>query len=534
MDEALRWLPEAERPFRPPAVVRRGYGSGASRLSTTGRILLADDNADMREYVCRLLGEYYEIQTVANGVEALIAAREHPPDLVLTDVMMPELDGFGLLRELRASEATRTIPVILLSARAGEDARIEGLEAGADDYIVKPFTARELLARVSANLSMNRLRVEAADRERALRAQAEAASEHVTTILESISDAFLALDDRWRFTYVNAEAERAAGVTKAELIGKIFWDVLPETKGSNLETQYRGAMRNRVVTQFENYYPPSQRWFEIRVYPAKDRGVSIFFQDITRRKETEDALRRANQALRIANADLEQFAYSASHDLREPLRAVRIYCELLRQNYAGRLDAKANAMIGHCVDGAQRMNALIDGLLAYMRASSDSLATSEAVSPELALTEVLLNLAAAIAESGAVIRHDPMPAIRIAPVHAQQLFQNLIGNALKYRSATPPVIHVGARKEVTTWIFSVQDNGIGIAPEYHERVFEVGKRLHTASEYQGAGIGLAICKKLVERYGGRLWVESEVGKGSTFFFSISEEPSGEEPNGNSR
>ena len=185
-------------------------------------------------------------------------------------------------------------------------------------------------------------------------------------------------------------------------------------------------------------------------------------------------------------------------------------------------------MLGYCVDGASRMNALIDDLLAYIQASSDSGTTLEAVSLESALAEVLLNLAAAIAETGAAISHDPMPAVRVAPVHAQQLFQNMIGNALKYRSTAPPVIHVGARKEGTAWIFSVQDNGIGIAPEHHGRVFELGKRLHTSSEYQGTGIGLAICKKLVERYGGRLWVESELGKGSTFFFSITEQPSAED------
>jgi len=198
VDEALRWLPEGQ----PHAESGQSFAADTVRAphlqSTFGRILLADDNADMRDYVRRLLGDYYEIRAVGNGVEALAAAREYPPDLVLTDVMMPGLDGFGLLQELRASEATRTIPVILLSARAGEDARIEGLKAGADDYIVKPFTARELLARVSAHLSMNRLRRETADRERALRAEAEAAREHATTIHESISDAFMALDREWR------------------------------------------------------------------------------------------------------------------------------------------------------------------------------------------------------------------------------------------------------------------------------------------------------------------------------------------------
>ena len=180
-------------------------------------------------------------------------------------------------------------------------------------------------------------------------------------------------------------------------------------------------------------------------------------------------------------------------------------------------------MIGYCVEGARRMNTLIDDLLAYVQASSDLAPPSEAVSLQSALDEALLNLSAAIAESGAAVSHDAMPGLPVAPVHARQLFQNLIGNALKYHSAAPPVIHVGARQEGTMWIFSVQDNGIGIAPEHREKVFELCKRLHAASQYPGTGIGLAICKKLVERYGGRIWVESELGKGATFFFSIPEQ-----------
>jgi len=522
VDEALRWLPELDRQPGAAPLFAADTVQAPHVLSTAGRILLADDNADMRDYVRRLLGASYEIEAVGNGVEALKSARENPPDLVLTDVMMPELDGFGLLHELRAGETTRTIPVILLSARAGEDARIEGLAAGADDYIVKPFTARELLARVSAHLSINRLRIEAADRERALRGEAETAREHVTVILESISDAFLAFDQQWSFTYVNAEAERTTGKTREELIGRDFWDVFPETRGTNLETQFRRAMADRVAIQFENYYRPWQRWFEIRVYPAKDHGVSVFYQDITKRKEIEEAMRRSNEALQAANTDLEQFAYSASHDLREPLRAIRIYCQLLKQTYAGQLDSKADEMIEFCVDGAQRMNVLIDDLLDFINVSSKLTVQPEAVSLESALAGALLNLDAAIAETGAAVSHDPMPAVRVAPVHAEQLFQNLIGNALKYHSDAPPVIHIGARRENAGWIFSVQDNGIGIAPEHRETVFELCKRLHADSEYPGTGVGLAICKKLVERYGGRIWVESEFGKGATFFFSIPE------------
>src|SRR5262249_51731804 len=191
--------------------------------------LVADDNPDMRQYLGRLLGGTYEVEEVADGQAALSAARERPPDLVLADVMMPELDGFGLLRELRGDPRTRTILVVLLSARAGEESRLEGLAAGADDYLVKPFSARELLARVDAHLEMVRVRREAARRENELRAEARRAQEQAGAILESITDGFVALDREWRFTHVNAEAERMNGIRREDQIGKSQWELFPAT-----------------------------------------------------------------------------------------------------------------------------------------------------------------------------------------------------------------------------------------------------------------------------------------------------------------
>ena len=526
VDEALHWLPEAARSLEADHLFAADTVQAPHVQNISGRILLADDNADMRGYVRRLLGEYYEVEAVGNGQEALAAAGRRRPDLVLTDVMMPGLDGFGLLRELRARDDTRAIPVILLSARAGEEARVEGLTAGADDYIVKPFTARELLARVGAHLSMSRLRSDAAERERALRAEAESARERTAAILESISDAFIALDREWRFTYINEEAERTLRLTRSELSGRAFWELFPAARGTNLEIQFRRAMDQRHVVHFENYYVPLGRWFEFRIYPAKDEGVSVFCTDVTRRRRTEEAIRETNRALEAANADLERFANSVSHDLREPLRMISIYCELLKRDYAGHLDSRASEMITGCVEGAHRMGALIDDLLDYARATSELDEPEQPLALESALEAALLNLHAVIEETAATVTHDELPALRLGAAHAQLLFQNLVGNALKYRRAVPPRIHVGARREGADWIFSVQDNGIGIPAEYRDSVFVMFKRLHPASEYSGTGLGLTICKKLVERYGGRIWLESESGEGTTFFFSIPE-PAGQ-------
>ena len=518
VDEVLRWLPQSERPPEPPLFASDSVQAPHIQ-KVTGRILLADDNADMRDYVRRLLGTHYQVEMVSNGAEALAAVDRNPPDLVLADVMMPTLDGFGLVQQLRAREATRTVPVILLSARAGEEARIEGLQAGADDYVVKPFTARELLARVDMRLRMSRLRLEAGARERTLRAEAEAAQEWTANILESISDAFISLDAEWRFEYVNAEAERSIEAKRESLIGRRLWDVFPEISGTDAEVQYRRAMEGRSPAHFDFYYAPRQRWFDIRLYPAKNGGLSVFYQDITDRKRAEGAMRQANHALRAANADLEQFAYSATHDMREPLRAVRACCELLKRKFAGKMGADGDRMIDFAVDGAIRMNAMLDDLLAYIHASAEEKVEND-VPLQLPLDMALHNLSTAIEESRATVTQDPLPAVRMASVHAQQVFQNLIGNALKYRDTAPPRVHVGARRDGNAWIISVQDNGIGIDPEYATYVFGLFKRIRAASGHSGTGIGLALCKKLVERYGGRIWVESEPGSGSTFFLSI--------------
>jgi PAS domain S-box-containing protein len=227
----------------------------------------------------------------------LAVARARPPDLVLTDVMMPALDGFGLLRELRGDPRTSTVPVVLLSARAGEESRVEGLAAGADDYLVKPFSARELLARVRAHLEMARVRREATRRESELRAEARQAQEHAAAVLDSITDGFIALDSQWRFTYVNAEAERINGMPREDHIGKNQWELFPATRGTMLEFELRRALADQTAVQFENYYAPWDSWFHVKAYPSKDGGLSVFFHDVTARKRSEEALCKAHAEL---------------------------------------------------------------------------------------------------------------------------------------------------------------------------------------------------------------------------------------------
>jgi signal transduction histidine kinase len=241
--------------------------------------------------------------------------------------------------------------------------------------------------------------------------------------------------------------------------------------------------------------------------------------EVAARKRAEGQIRKALLDLQRSNQDLEQFAYVASHDLQEPLRMVASYTELLAQRYEGELDAKAQSYIHYAVDGATRMQGLINDLLTYSRVNTQG-RPLEPTDLHVVLGEALRNLASATRESGAIVTNDDLPSVRVDPVQLQQVFQNLIGNAIKFRGKVSPHIHVSAREEGGEWLFSVKDNGIGIDAKHAEKLFVIFQRLHTREEYPGTGIGLAVCKRIVERHGGRIWFESEPGKGSTFYFTL--------------
>jgi diguanylate cyclase (GGDEF)-like protein/PAS domain S-box-containing protein len=244
------------------------------------RILLVENNADMRHYLCRLLRPHWAVEAVPDGMAALQAALHDPPDLVLSDIMMPRMDGMELLRRLRASEQTRQIPIILLSARAGEEARIKGLEAGADDYLIKPFPARELLARVETHLKLARVRREALERERELRAE-------LVDVLESMNDIFIACDPDWRITYVNAAAERAIATSRDSLLGKDCWEMFAAILDTASERELGRAMAQRVPVKFETYHEPYGQWFEADAFPVKNGGLAVYARNISERKRAE-------------------------------------------------------------------------------------------------------------------------------------------------------------------------------------------------------------------------------------------------------
>jgi light-regulated signal transduction histidine kinase (bacteriophytochrome) len=225
-----------------------------------------------------------------------------------------------------------------------------------------------------------------------------------------------------------------------------------------------------------------------------------------------------------SNAELEQFAYVASHDLQEPLRMVASYTQLLQRRYRGRLDDDADEFIAYAVDGATRMQQLIQDLLAYSRVGTRG-RPFEPVDTAALVDGVLADLGARLAETGGVVERGDLPVVVADPLQLRQVFQNLIDNALKYHGADPPRVAIAAERAGAEWRFAVRDNGIGVAPEYVERVFGLFQRLHTQADYPGTGIGLALCQKIVARHGGRIWLESAPGRGATFFFTL---PAGQE------
>ena len=251
-------------------------------------------------------------------------------------------------------------------------------------------------------------------------------------------------------------------------------------------------------------------------YRSRSRQIA---NDITERKRAEEKANQLLAELDRSNKELEQFAYVASHDLQEPLRMVSSYTQLLSRRYKGQLDANADEFIAFAVDGATRMQTLINDLLAYSRVGTRG-KEFEPTDCEAVFELALANLKAAIEESSAVVTRGPLPTVMADKMQFGQLLQNLIGNAVKYRGTEPPRVHVAAEQKENDWLFSIRDNGIGIDPQYAERIFVIFQRLHTREEYSGTGIGLAICKKIVERHGGRIWVESQLGSGATFSFTI--------------
>jgi PAS domain S-box-containing protein len=362
------------------------------------------------------------------------------------------------------------------------------------------------------------------------RKQVERAALLLSAIVDSSDDVIISKDLDGIITSWNRSAERIFGYTAAEAVGQRVATLLVPADRQDEEPNILGKLRNgERVDHFETKRRRKDGTLldvSLTISPIRDPsgrivGASKIARDITDQIRSRQDLREANDSLTRSNADLEQFAYSASHDLQEPLRMVSAYSEMLRKKFGNQLGATGDEYIGFVVEGANRMEQLLRDLRAYTHTSIVNEGPAPVVSPETAIERTMTTLKPAIDQSGADITVDPLPPVRMHSFQLEQLFQNIISNAIRYRGSDRPRIHVGAAPEGDAWRFFIQDNGIGIDPEYKEQIFGIFKRLHTTSEYPGTGMGLAICQRIVERAGGRIWVESQPGRGSTFFFTLS-------------
>ncbi|HZG39282.1 MAG TPA: ATP-binding protein [Nodosilinea sp.] len=528
----------------------------------------------------------FKVLFAEDGESALKTAHYATPDLILLDILMPGLNGFETCQRLKENEATASIPVIFLTALTETNEKVKGFALGAVDFITKPLQYEEVLARVNTHLRLQSLAKQLQDQNARLeqeveeRKQVEAdlqrqnqrsqlfaevtlkirQSLQIDNILQtSVTEVQHILQaDRvliyrlWPDGTGSSVAEAVQG-DWPEVMGIVFpAEVFPdETK----EQYSHGRIRKLGNVERDRDVPPClveflhqlqvkaklvvpiltqgdlwglliahqcsgpRQWttFEIELLQQLGNQVAIA---LTQAQLFEQETQQ-RQELARSNEELQQFAYIASHDLQEPLRMVTSYLQILERRYQGRLDPDADDFIQFAVDGALRMRTLINDLLTYSRVGTRGQAF-ELTSCRLAVDSAIANLQLAIEESGAVVTYGDLPQLRADPTQLTQLFQNLISNAVKFRSEAPCRVTIEASQKADAWLFAVQDNGVGLDPQYAERIFVIFQRLNNRLDYPGTGIGLAVCKKIVERHGGNIWVQSEPGQGATFYFTLPE------------
>ena len=509
-------------------------GSSEQPSQDRMKILLVDDNADNLVSLEASLESLGQVLVLAgSGTEALRHLLDDDFAAILLDVKMPDMDGFQTAELIRARKRSRHTPILFLTGYKSDEHLFRGYDLGAVDFLFKPIVPEVLRSKVGVFVELSRNTA-------LLRRQADVlgkAEQKFRSLLEAAPDAMIISSEDGRITLVNSQAEIVFGFRREELIGENVRRLVPDWSahsggGTDL---WQGQKELWARRNSGHEFP-----VEISLSPLQtEEGLLAItaIRDITERRRAEDAVRelnltleqrvtertqellRSNEALRQSNDDLNQFAYAASHDLQEPLRMVSLYSQMLQRRYGSKLDSEADQFISYIVGGSKRMEQLLRDLLTYSQTGSSSEGPIHPVDCAAAMQKVMLNLKASVDQNRASITWDTLPVVHAHEIRMVQLFQNLVGNAIKYRSADPPEIHVSAERRDADWVLSVEDNGIGIDPEYAQEVFRIFRRLH-GQAYPGTGIGLAICQRIVEGYGGRIWVEPAPRQGSRFCFAI--------------
>jgi PAS domain S-box-containing protein len=492
-------------------------------------VLVVEDNIEMNAFVVESLAGNYRVVAAFDGQEGLDLALKLNPDLILSDMMMPRMSGDQLVRELRRRQELDDVPIVLLTARADDELRVQLLQEGAQDYLTKPFSVAEVLAKVRGLITERR-------RTKELRLQ-------LAAIVESSDDAIIGKTLDGIITSWNGGAERLYGYSAAEAIGRSISIIVPLDRGDESLSLLERLKQGEHINHFETVRLKKGGQHidvSLSISPIKDAttgrviGASAISRDISKWLQAEADIRRLNEELEqrviertaqleTANKELEAFSYSISHDLRAPLRSIRGFTQILLEEFAPQLSDESRNYLQLVSDNSCRMGCLIDDLLNFSRLSRQPL-NKQPVAPADLARQVLKELYNEQETRQIEVRIDDLPLCQADSALLRQVFVNLLANALKftsYRELT--VIEVGFLQEVDQKggpVYYVRDNGAGFDMRYVDKLFGVFQRLHRAEEYEGTGVGLAIVQQIIHRHGGRVWVEAEVGQGATFYFTL--------------
>jgi len=494
--EALRWIDDPTEPgteFSTPFSDGSLGDIAAPAQEKRHRVLVVDDNADMRHYLRRLLEPFFHVESAIDGEDALRRIRRGRPDLVLTDAMMPVMDGYSLLSKIRSTPEIATLPVVMVSARAGAEMEIEGREAGADDYITKPFSGREFVARISSALKIAEVR---ASSDAAIRASENYARE----ILERTSDSVFLLDRDWNFTYLNpnAAAQIAGG---RELVGKNIWTEFPEAVGTNFWRQYRRVMLEGVSVQFQEYYPdPLDKWFEVNTYPTEG-GIAAFFRDVTVKLKAEAALRQSEKLAAVG-----RLASSIAHEINNPLEAITNLLYLMESDQNMQTDTRE--FLATAQSELARVSHIATQTLAFQRQSTHLLP----VRPSEIISSVMSLYSTRLSRPGITIERQCRSdmAIRAYPGELRQVFSNLVHNALDAIGQEGRII---IRERACTDVrtgeagvrITIADSGHGISRQVGARLFEP---FFSTKPSTGTGLGLWVSRQIIEKHRGSIRMRS--------------------------